>query len=141
MDYIKAAKITPHDGTPIIAITSYMPQLHTKAQELIYLDILKWVQQDIIQNHKDTIILMGEDLQATPAQKNGRSHYPPLTHLCDTTGLTHLNPDDTYTYGLAKTHLDHWLLGQLTYIRHYKPHHTKITTHTHKSTGTTRPSY
>ena len=49
MDYIKAAKITPHDGTPpIIAITAYMPQLYTKSQELIYLDILKWVQQDII---------------------------------------------------------------------------------------------
>jgi hypothetical protein len=43
-DYIKAAKITPHDGTSIIAITAYMPQLHTKAQELINLDILKWVQ-------------------------------------------------------------------------------------------------
>jgi hypothetical protein len=32
MDYIKAAKLTPHDGTPVIAITAYMPQLHTKAQ-------------------------------------------------------------------------------------------------------------
>jgi hypothetical protein len=40
MDYIKAAKITPHDGTPIIAISAYMPQLHTTEQELIYLDIL-----------------------------------------------------------------------------------------------------
>jgi hypothetical protein len=98
MDCIKAAKITPHDGTPIIAITAYMPQLHTKAQELIYLDILKWVQQDIIQTNKDTIIHMGGDLQATPAQEDERSHYPPLARFCDTTGLTHLKPKDTYTY-------------------------------------------
>jgi hypothetical protein len=41
MDYIKAAKLTPHDGTPIIAITADMPQLHAKAQEIICLDILK----------------------------------------------------------------------------------------------------
>ena len=50
-DYIKTAIIITHDGTPIIAITAYMPQLHTKAQEQIYLDILKWVQQYIIHNY------------------------------------------------------------------------------------------
>ena len=97
-DYMKAAKITPHDATPIIAITAYMPQLHRKAQELLYLDILKWVQQDKIQNNRDTTILMGGDLQATPALENEISHYPPLTRFCDTTGFTHLNPKDTYTY-------------------------------------------
>ena len=89
--------------TPIIAITAYMPQLRTKAQELLCLDILKWVHQDIIQNHKNTIILMGGELQAPPAQKNERSHYLPLTHFCDSTGLTHLNPDNIYTYITAKT--------------------------------------
>jgi hypothetical protein len=27
---IKAATLTPHDGSPIIAITAYMPQIHAK---------------------------------------------------------------------------------------------------------------
>jgi hypothetical protein len=130
MDYIKAAKLTPHDGTPIIAITAYMPQLHTKAQEHIYLDILKWIEQHILQTNKDTIILMGGDLQASPAQEDERSHYPPLTRFCDTTGLTHLNPRDTYTYIPARTHIDHWLLRQPTATRPYTPHNTKITTYT-----------
>ena len=67
---------------------------------------------------------MGGDLQATPALQNERSHNPPLTHFCDTTGLTHLNPNDTYTYIPAKTHLDHWLLRQ------QQTH--KITRHTTK---------
>jgi len=61
-DYIKVAIITPHDGTTIIAITAYMTQLHTKAPQLFFLDILKWVQQDIITNYKDTSILMGGNL-------------------------------------------------------------------------------
>jgi hypothetical protein len=80
MDYIKAAKITPHDGTPIIAITAYMPQLHTKAQELIYLDILKWVQHDILQNHKDTIILMGKTFKPHPHKRmrDHTTHHSPL---------------------------------------------------------------
>ena len=30
-DYISAATLTPHDGSPIIAISAYMPQRHTKA--------------------------------------------------------------------------------------------------------------
>ena len=29
-DYISAATLTPYDGSPIIAISAYMPQLHTK---------------------------------------------------------------------------------------------------------------
>jgi len=28
--YIKAATITPHDSSPIIAMTAYMPQIHNK---------------------------------------------------------------------------------------------------------------
>jgi hypothetical protein len=129
-DYIKAAKLTPHDGNPIIAITAYMPQLHTKAQELLYLDILKWVEQHIIQTNKDTIILMGGDLQASPTKEDDRSHYLPLTRFCDATGLAHLNPKNTYTYMPARTHTDHWLLQQLTNTHPYTPHSTKITAHT-----------
>jgi hypothetical protein len=131
MDYTKAAKLTPHDGTPIIAITAYMPQLHTKAQEHIYLDIPKWVEQYIIQTNKDTTILMGGDLQATSSQEaDERSHYPPLTRFCITTGLTHLNPKDTYTYIPAGTHIDQWLLRQPTDTQPYTPHNTKITAYT-----------
>ncbi len=107
-----------------------MPQLHTKAQEIIYFDILKWVQLDIIQNNKDTIILMGGDFQGTPAQENERLHYPPLTHFCHTTTLTHLTRKDIYTYLPAKSHIDHWLLKQPKDILHYTAQHTTITTHT-----------
>jgi hypothetical protein len=84
----------------------------------------------MIQNHKDMIILMGGDLQAAPAQANERSHYPPLTHFCDTTGLTHLTPKNTYTFIPAKTHIDHWLLRHPIATQHYMSHNTKISSHT-----------
>ncbi len=79
-----------------------MPQLHTKAQEQNYLDILKWIQQDILTTYKDMTILMGGDLQATPEKKNERSYYPPLSHFCETSGLTQVTPKDTYTFIPAK---------------------------------------
>ena len=84
-----------------------MPQLHTKAQELIYLDILKWVQQDIITSYKDTTILMVGDLQASPEKENEMSYYPPLNRFCETTGRTQVTPKDTYTFIPAKTHIEH----------------------------------
>jgi hypothetical protein len=46
-DYIKAATITSQEGIPIIAITAYMSQIHTKEQEQTYKDILTWIQQNI----------------------------------------------------------------------------------------------
>jgi hypothetical protein len=42
-DYISAATLTPYDGSPIIAISAYMPQLHTKAKDTIYAEILTWI--------------------------------------------------------------------------------------------------
>jgi hypothetical protein len=39
-DYISAATLTPYAGSPIIAISAYMPQLHTKAKDTIYTEIL-----------------------------------------------------------------------------------------------------
>ncbi len=39
-DYISAATLNPHEESPIIAISAYMPQLHTKAKATIYTDIL-----------------------------------------------------------------------------------------------------
>jgi len=85
-----------------------MPQLHSKAQEHIYLDILKWKQQDIITNYKNTTILMGADLQATHAKENMRLYYLPLNYFCETTGLTQVTPKDTYTFIPAITRIDHW---------------------------------
>ncbi len=38
--YVSAATLTPHDGSPIIAISAYMPQFHTKAKDTIYTEIL-----------------------------------------------------------------------------------------------------
>ena len=73
---------------------------------------------------------MGGDLQATPAQKDERSHYSPFTRFCNTTGLTHLNPKDTYTFIPARTHIDHWLLQQPTDTHPYTPHNTNRTTYT-----------
>jgi hypothetical protein len=130
MDYIQAAIITPHDGTPIMAITAYMPQLHTKPQEQTYLDIPQWVNRDIITKYKDTTILMGGDLQATPSKEDVSSYYPPLNHFCETTVLTQVNPMGTYTFIPAKTHMDHWLLHQAQTQQHYTPSNIKVTTHT-----------
>jgi len=111
-DNIKAAIITTHDGTSIIAITAYMPRLHTKAQELIFLHILKWVKQDIITKYKDTTILMGGDLQATPAKKNVRSYYPPRTDSARPPGLHKSSPMTHTPSSQQKTHIDPWLLRQ-----------------------------
>ena len=49
---------------------------------------------------------MGVDLQATPATENVRSYYPPLNHLCETTGLTQVAPKDKCTFIPTKTHID-----------------------------------
>jgi len=129
-DYINAAEIIPHDGTPIITITAYMPQLHNKAQEKLYLDILTWVQQEIIPKHKHKIILMGGDFQATPEPGNERSHHPTLTTFCKNTDFTHLTPHHLYTYMPAKTHIDHWLLRQPIDISCYTAQNATITTYT-----------
>ena len=47
-DYISAATITPHDGSITIAISAYMPHLHTKAQETIYTEFVTWIHTYII---------------------------------------------------------------------------------------------
>jgi hypothetical protein len=39
-DYISPATLTPYNGSPIIAISAYMPQLQTKAKDTIYTEIL-----------------------------------------------------------------------------------------------------
>jgi hypothetical protein len=65
-DYISAAKLTPYDGSPIITISAYMPQLHTKAKDTIYTEILTWIKKEIISKFPTVTTLMNGDLQATP---------------------------------------------------------------------------
>jgi hypothetical protein len=71
-DYIAAATLTPHDGSPIIAISVYMPQLHTKAQDTIYTEILTWIHTEITSKFPTMTTLMGGDLQATPTERDKR---------------------------------------------------------------------
>ena len=65
-DYISAGTLTPHDGSPIIATSAYMPQLHTKSQETLYIEILKWIQTDIVSEYPLVTALLDGDSQATP---------------------------------------------------------------------------
>ena len=65
-DYVSSAAFTPHDGSPIVTISAYMPQLNTKAQETLYLEILRWIEQDFIFESPSAITFMCEDLQANP---------------------------------------------------------------------------
>ena len=81
-DYISAATLTPHDGSPIIAISAYMPQRHTKAKDTIYNEILTWIHTEIITKFPKMTTPMGGDLQATPSKGDGRSFHPPLHNFC-----------------------------------------------------------
>jgi hypothetical protein len=106
-DYISAAKLTSHNGSPIIAISAYMPQLHTKSQETLYIEILKWIHTDIISKYPLVINPVGGDFQATPWEGDARSYYAPLKQLRDESGLKHTTPKDTHTFIPAKTTIDH----------------------------------
>jgi hypothetical protein len=66
------ATLTPYDGSPIIAISVYMPQLHTKAKYAIYTEILTWIHTEIITNFPMVTTLMGGDLQANPTDEDER---------------------------------------------------------------------
>ena len=90
-DYISAATLTPYDGSPIIAISTYMPQLHTKAKHNIYTEILSWINMEIISKFPTMTTLLGGDLQSTPTEKDQRSYYAPLHHFCTEKTATH-NP-------------------------------------------------
>ena len=71
-DYVSAATLTPHDGSTIIAISAYMPQLHTKAKDKIYTAILTWIRTEIITKFPIVTTLMGGNLQATPSKGDER---------------------------------------------------------------------
>ena len=81
-DYISAATLTPYDGSHIIAISAYMPQLHTEAKDTIYTEILTWIHTEIISKFPAVTTLMGGDLQATPTEGDERSYHAPLNHFC-----------------------------------------------------------
>jgi len=129
-DYISAATLTPYDGSPIITISAYMPQLHTKAKNTIHTEILTWIHTEITFKFPTVTTLMGGDFQATPIEGDERSYHAPLNHFCKKSGLQHITPSDIRTYIPAKISMDHWLLRQPNTTTHYTKIYTKITTHT-----------
>ena len=72
-DYISAATLTPYDGSPIITTPAYLPQLHTKAKDRIYTEILTWIHAEITFKFPTVTILMGGDFQATPTEEDDKS--------------------------------------------------------------------
>jgi hypothetical protein len=120
-DYISAAALTPYGGSPIIAIFAYMPQLQTKAKDMIYTEILTLIHTEIISKFSMvTTTLMGGDLQATPTEEDERSYNAPLNQFCKESGLAHITPSDIHIYIPAKTSIDHWLMRQPHTARRYK---------------------
>jgi hypothetical protein len=128
-DYVSAATLIPHDGSPIIAISAYMPQCHTKTTDTIYTEIPTWIHTEIITKFPTMTTLMGGDLQATPSVGDERSYHPSLHNFCIETGLQHITPSDLHTYIPARTSIDHWLLRQPNTTTHYTNTNTTITTH------------
>ena len=106
---LSIAKLTPKLGHPIIAISAYLPQTNTPQGKQSYQDTLTWLATLLTQQHPDLPVLLGGDLQGTPAQ-HPTSHSTPLTTFCTTTSLAHIGDPTTPTYLPANTPLDHWLL-------------------------------
>jgi hypothetical protein len=129
-DYVSAATLTPHDGSPIIAISAYMPQLHAAAKDTNCTAILSWIHTEIITKYPKVTALMGGDLQATPSKGDERSHHAPLHNFCTESGLQHITPCEIHTYIPARTSIDHWLLKQPNTTTHYTNTNIRITTHT-----------
>jgi hypothetical protein len=129
-DYITAAILTPHDGSPVIAISAYIPQLHTTEQEAVYKVLLTRIKHDITSTHPAKTILMGGSLQATPLEGDTRSHYAPLRQFCEESGLTRITLIDIYTFISSKTHIGYWILIQTNKCEHYTKHNIITTTHT-----------
>jgi len=103
-DYISSATLTPHDGSPIIAISAYMPQLHIKAQDTIYTKILTWIRHTgIIFKFPTVITLMGGDHQVIPTEEEERSYQ-----FCQESGQKNITPKAIHTYTPAKTSIYHW---------------------------------
>jgi hypothetical protein len=79
-----------------------MPQIHTKAKDTIYTEILTWIKTEIISKFPTMTTIMGGDLQATPIEKAQRSYHAPLHHFCKESRLQHITPSDIHTCVPAK---------------------------------------
>jgi hypothetical protein len=107
-----------------------MTQLHTKAKDTIYTEILTWIHTEIITKIPTVTTLMGGDLKALPTKGDERSYHAPPNQFCKELRLKHGTPNkDIHTYIPAKTPIDHWLLRQPNTATHYTQINTKITTH------------
>ena len=107
--YLAIAKLTPKHGTPLIAISAYLPQSNTPQGKQTYHDTLTWLATFLTQEHTNLPILLGGDLQGTPAH-HPTSHNTHLADFCTKTSLAHIGDPTTPTYLPSDTPLDHWLL-------------------------------
>jgi len=106
--HLVAAIITPHAGTPIIAISVYMPQLRESRQKLdLYWTILKWIIITCNDTHKDKVPYVGGDFQATSSTVSHSFH--PILKALTISGFFPLNDPNTPTFQPADTPIDHWL--------------------------------
>jgi len=80
-----------------------MPQIHTKAKDTTYTEILKLIHTEIIFKFPMVTPLMGGDLQATPTKENKRPYHAPLKQFCKELGLIHISPV-TYTHIYQQKH-------------------------------------
>jgi hypothetical protein len=135
-DYVSAATLAPHDGSPIIALSAYKPQFHIKAQDTLYTEILKWIQTEIISKYPAVTTIMGGDLQATPSSGEIRSYHEPINQFCQESGLKHITPKDIHTYIPAKN-INRPLATKTPNHKHTLPEHTH--SHHHPHPGLRRP--
>ena len=107
--YLSIAKLTPKQGDPLLAISAYLPQANTQQGKQTYQATLTWLATLLTQEHPDLPVLLGGDLQGTPAQHH-TSHTTHLTTFCTTTSLKHIGDPTTPTFLPSNAPLDHWLI-------------------------------
>ena len=95
--YLAIAKLTPNHGTSLLAISAYLPQSNTTHGKQAYQDNLTWFATLQTQENSDLPILLGGDLQGTPAQ-HPTSYSAPLAEFCNTTSLAHIGDPTIPTY-------------------------------------------
>ena len=103
-DHDALAVLTPHQGSPILAITVYMPQ----ETNTLYSTVLDWIKDTITMQYPHLHILLGGDLQATISKRSFTSHYTLLHTFYTELGLQTPNDPLTSTFTPANTPIDHW---------------------------------
>ena len=91
----------------------------------MYQDILTWLETLLTQEHPELQILLGGNLQGTPAP-HPTSHSTPLENFCDNTSLKHIGDPTAPTYLPSNSPLDHWLL-RLPPTKRHRIHEATIT--------------